>query len=98
MNESCTHSPLSFKILPLRREFILVGIAEVGWSSISYRDRSCPILACRGKLFSKNVMSHDSNSVTMSLSCSPINTYPFDCSEYLMKIHFLPLGPNFSYL
>jgi len=68
------------------------------WSWVSNRDKLCPISACFGKSFSKNVTSHDSNSITVPSSCSPNRTYPFDCSKYLKKIHFFPLGPNFPYL
>ena len=28
---------------------------------------------------------------------SPKKIYPLEDSEYLMKIHFFPLGPSFSY-
>lgn len=40
----------------------------------------------------------DSNSITMPLSCSPTNICPLDYSQYLIKIHFFSLGPNFSHL
>lgn len=45
-----------------------------------------------------NVASLDYILVTVLSSISHINTYPFKDSEYLMKIHFFPLGPSFPYL
>ncbi|KAF7812389.1 uncharacterized protein G2W53_033365 [Senna tora] len=45
-----------------------------------------------------NLASLDSISVTVPSSFSPMKTYPFDCSEYLIKIHFFPVRPSFLYL
>ena len=36
-----------------------------------------------------------SNSMIIPSSFSPMNTYPLECSLYLIKIHFLPLRLNF---
>ena len=67
-------------------------------SSNSYRWMSFLTSEMLRHSFSKNVTSHSSILVTVSSSCSLINTYSLECLWYLIKIHFFPLEPNFPCL
>ena len=77
---------------------IWLGVIVMSWSSNSSIWTLLSMSPFLGNSFSMNVTSLDSSSVIPPSICSPINTYPLECSEYLIKIHFLPLWPNFPYL
>ena len=40
-----------------------------------------------------DLASLDLNLVTVPLEFSPTKTFALGCKEYLMKVHFFPLGP-----
>ncbi|KAF7810209.1 uncharacterized protein G2W53_036952 [Senna tora] len=87
----------------------LVGVDEIGATSMDEQsssqwinkiasDNAAAFGVSLGNAVSMNLASLDSISVTVPSSFSPMKTYPFDCSEYLIKRHFFPLGPSFPYL
>ena len=61
-------------------------------SSISNSRKSPFISPLLGKSSSKKKTYRDSIYITLPIISSAKNTYPLENSEYLMKIHFFPLG------